>query len=107
MYYQNISVFRTQDIQNNRESLKYSLHGTLCNLGIFIILVYSSPKHTENPRNTQNSVKHVSCAFSTETLCNTGIFRTQAIFRTLTMIYYGECYSEPYVTLVYLEPWHI
>ena len=45
--------------------------------------------------------------FSIETLCNTGIFRTQGIFRTPPDIYYGEFYSEPCVTLAYLETWHI
>ena len=41
------------------------------------------------------------------TLCNTGIFRTRDIFRTLPNIYYEEFYSEPCVTLAYLKPWHI
>ena len=41
------------------------------------------------------------------TLCNTGKFRTWGIFRTLLNIYYGELYSEPWVTLAYLKPWHI
>ena len=40
-------------------------------------------------------------------LCNTGIFRTQGIFRTLPNVYYEEFYSEPCVTLAYLKPWHI
>ena len=44
---------------------------------------------------------------STETLCNTGIFKTQGIFRNPSDIYYGEFYSEPCVTLAYLETWHI
>ena len=41
------------------------------------------------------------------TLCNTGIFRTWDIFRTLPNVYYEEFYSEPCVTLVYLKHWHI
>ena len=45
--------------------------------------------------------------FSIETLCNTGIFRTQATFRTLSDIYYGGFYLELWVTLAYLEHWHI
>ena len=43
---------------------------------------------------------------SSELWCNTGIFRTRGIFRTLN-IYDGKFYSQPCVTLVYLQPWHI
>ena len=50
---------------------------------------------------TQSNMYDVQ--FSIETLCNTGIFRTQDIFRTPPDIYYGEFYSEPCVTLAYLE----
>ena len=38
------------------------------------------------------------------TLCNTGIFRIQGRFSTLSNIYYEEFYSEPCVTLAYLKP---
>ena len=38
---------------------------------------------------------------------NTGIFRTRGIFRTLSNIYDGKFYSQPCVTLAYLEPWNI
>ena len=41
------------------------------------------------------------------TLCNTGIFRTRSIFRTLSNIYDGKCYSQSCVTPAYLEPLHI
>ena len=40
-------------------------------------------------------------------LCNTGIFKTRGIFRTLINIYYGEFYSEPRVTPAYLKPRYI
>ena len=42
-----------------------------------------------------------------ETPCNTGIFRTWDIFRTVPNIYYKEFHSEPCVTLAYLKPWNI
>ena len=29
------------------------------------------------------------------------------LIQTLSNIYYGEFYSESYVTLAYLKPWHI
>ena len=45
--------------------------------------------------------------FSTENLRNTGIFRAHGIFKTLSIINDGKFYSEPCVTLVYLEQWHI
>ena len=45
-----LSIFRTQDIKY-RESLKYSLRRTLCNLDIFITYEYSSPSILRNPRN--------------------------------------------------------
>ena len=41
------------------------------------------------------------------TLCNTSIFITRGICRTLPHIYYGEFYSGPCVTLAYLKPWNI
>ena len=41
------------------------------------------------------------------TLCDTGIFRTRAIFQTLSNICYGEFYSESCVTLAYLKLWYI
>ena len=37
---------------------------------------------------------------------NTGIFKTRGIFRTLANINDGKFYSQPCVTLVYLEPWY-
>ena len=48
-------------------------------------------------------------AFSTEILCNTGIFTTQDIFRTLSNIYYEQflfrtvCNPTMFRTLSYLE----
>ena len=41
------------------------------------------------------------------TLCNTGIFRTQGIFRILSNVCDGKFYSQPCVTPAYLEPWKI
>ena len=38
-YIQNLSIFKTRDIQNNRESLKYSSYRTLRNLRVFKTLV--------------------------------------------------------------------
>ena len=63
--------------------------------------------HIESPRNTQKPVKHVWRAVFYTTQCNTGIFRTQGIFRTLPNIYDGKFYSQTCVTLAYWEPWHI
>ena len=57
--------------------------------------------------NNQKPVKHVWRAVFYRTLCNTGIFRTRGIFRTLPNIYDGKFYSQPCVTPAYLEPWHI
>ena len=72
-----------------------------CNGHIF------KPWHTESSWNTQKPVKHVWGAVFYRTLCNSDIFRTWGIFRTLLNIYDGKFYSQPYVTPAYLEPWHI
>ena len=95
---------KLKHIQNSRhsrycESLKYSLHRTLCNLDIFTTYVYSSPSILRT--------RGIWWAVFYRTLCNTGIFRTRGIFQTLSNIYYGEFYSESCVTLAYLKPWHI
>ena len=82
---QNFSIFRTQNIQY-WESLKYSLHRTMFNLGIFTTLVYLS----HSPGKTQKPAKHVWSAVSYRTLCNTGIFRTQGIFTIQSNICYGK-----------------
>ena len=79
----------------------------MCNLGIFTTLVYSSPGRLRAQRNTQKPTKHVWRALFYRTLCNTVIFRTRGIFRTLSIIYDGKLYSQPCVTLAYLEPWHV
>ena len=96
-------IFRNKDIQNNSESLKYSLHRILCSLGIFTTLVYSNPSilRIRGILETQSNIYDVP--FSIATLCNTGIFRTQGIFRTLSNTYYGEFYSESCVTLAYFR----
>ena len=67
-------------IQNSRhskywESLKYSLHRTMCNLGIFTILVYSGP----------------------------GVLRAEGIFRILSNMYDGLFSTELCVILVFSE----
>ena len=103
-YIQNLSIFTTQDIQNSRESLKYR---ALFNLEIFTTLVYLSPSIVRIREILKTLSNMHDVPFPTETLCNTGIIRTQDIFRTLQNIYYGEFYSEHYITLKYLEPWHI
>ena len=58
-----------------RESLKYNLHRTMCNLGIFTTLVYSSPS----------------------------ILRTQEKLRTQSNMYDEPFSTEPCVTLAYSE----
>ena len=67
-----------------RESLKYNLQITLCNLDIFTTYVYSSPGILRT--------RGMWWAIFYGTLCNTGIFRTQGIFRALSNIYDGEFY---------------
>ena len=73
-FIQNLSIFRTQDVQY-WESLKYSLHRTMCNLGTSTILAYLSPN----------------------------IMRAQGILRNLSNMYNGLFFTEPCVTLVYSE----
>ena len=73
-YIQNLSIFRTQDIQY-WESLKYSLNRTMFNLDIFTTLVYLSPN----------------------------ILRAQGKLRNLSNIYDGLFSTEPCVTLVCSE----
>ena len=95
---------KLKHIQNSRhsrycESLKCSLHRTLCNLDIFTTYVYSSPSILRT--------RGIWWVVFYRTPCNTGIFRTRGIFRTLSNNYYGELYSESCVTLAYLKPWHI
>ena len=46
-------------------------------------------------------------SFSTEPFVTVAYSKLKTLFRTLSSIYYGEFYSEPCVTLAYLEPWHI
>ena len=92
---------KLKHIQNSRhsrycESLKYSLHKSLCNVDIFTTCVYSSRSILRT--------RGIWWAIFYRTLCNTGIFRTRGIFQTLSNIYYGEFYSESCVTLAYLKP---
>ena len=95
---------KLRHIQNSRHSrycvsLKYSLHRAMYNLDIFTTYVYSSPRILRT-RGTWSAVFY-------RTLCNTDIFRTRGILRTLANIYYGKFYSESCVTPAYLKPWHI
>ena len=95
---------KLEHIQNWRhsrycKSLKYSLHKTLCNLVIFTTLVYSSPSILRT--------RGIWWVVFYRTLCNTGIFGTRGIFRTLSNICYREFYSESCITLAYLKPWYI
>ena len=80
-----LSRFKTQDIRY-RESLKYSLHRTRCNLDIFMTYIYSSPSILRT--------RGIWWAVFYGTLSNTSIFRTPGIFRTLPNIYYEQFYSE-------------
>ena len=73
-YIQNLRLFRTQGIQY-RESLKFSLHRTMFNLGIFMALVYLSPN----------------------------ILRVQWKLRNLSNMYDGLFSTEPCITLLYSE----
>ena len=65
------------------------------------------PSDTESQIHTPKPVKHAWRGVFYRTLCNTGIFRTWGIFRTLSNIYNGKFYSRPCVTLVLLEVRHI
>ena len=79
----------------------------MCNFGIFTTPVYSSPSVFESPSDTWKTVKHVWQVVFYRTLRNTGIFITRDTFRTLSNIYDGKFYPQPYVTVAYLETWHI
>ena len=85
-----------------RESLKYSLHGTLYDLGIFTTLVHSSPSilRTQGILRALSNTYHGLFSISF-------IFRTGGILRSLSDICGGEFYFEQCVTLAYLELWHI
>ena len=111
------SIFRLmihskpQHIQNSRhskycESLKYRLRRTMCNLGIFTTLVYSSSGRLRAKEILKNLSNMYDGLFSTEP-CVTLIFRTQGIFRTLSNTYDGKFYSPLCVKPAYLELWHI
>ena len=85
-----------------RGSLKYSLHRTLYDLGIFTTLVHSSPSilRTQGILRALSNTYHGPFSISF-------IFRTGGILRSLSDICGGEFYFEQCVTLAYLEPWHI
>ena len=81
-YIQNLSIIRTRDIRY-WESIKCSLHRTMCNLPIFTTLVY----------------------LSTNILRAQGILRNLSHMYNMSNIYDGKCYSQICVTLAYLELW--
>ena len=100
-YIPKLSIFRNQDIKN-WESLKYSLHRTMLNLGIFTTLYYLSPTILRAQGKLRNLSNMYDVLFSTEPC--------------VTLVYSElETYSEPWwkilfstlCNLVYLEPWHI
>ena len=81
-YIQNLSIIGTRDIRY-WESIKCSLHRTMCNLPIFTTLVY----------------------LSTNILRAQGILRNLSHMYNMSNIYDGKCYSQICVTLAYLELW--
>ena len=95
------------------------LFRVLCKYKMYRLLMHSKLKHIQNSRHSRYFESYVYSSPSIlrtrgiwwavfyRTLCDTGIFRTQGIFQTLSNIYYGEFYSESCVTLAYLKPWHI
>ena len=66
---------------------------------MFLTYIYSCPSILRT--------RGIWWAIFYKTLCNTGIFRAQGIFRTLLNIYYEGHYSEPCLALANLKPWHI
>ena len=70
------------------------------NLDIFTTLAYLSPNILRAQGKLRNLSNMYDGLFS-------GIFKTQGIFWTLSIIYDGKFYSQPCVTQAYLEPCHI
>ena len=89
-YIQNLSMLKTQDIRY-RESLKYSLHRTLCNLHIFIVYIYSNPSILRT--------RGIWWTVFYGTLCNTGIFRNILGFKVLNKIFYNRCLTVLWICL--------
>ena len=89
-------IFKILLTQNRRESLKYCLHRTLCNLPIFTNLVHSILNKL--------TTRAIWWTVFYRTLFNTDIFSHRGIFRTMLDIYYGEFYSEPCLTQTCLNP---
>ena len=113
-YIQNLNIFRTQDIQNNLESLRYSSRRTLRNLGIFTTLVYSSPSivrirgiltYSELIAYTEHCQISITENFIQNHVYNPSIFRTLAYLESKgSNICYQIFYSRPCVSLAYSEP---
>ena len=89
-----------QNLRHSRycESLKYSLHRTLCNLDIFTTYVYSGPRTLRT--------RGIWWAVFYRTLCDTGYLELEAYSKPC-QISIIEFYSESCVTLEYLKPCHI
>ena len=85
-YVRNLSMIRTQGIQNT------------VNLQNTAVLENSQPLHIKalilEPAKYSEIVKHLWQATFYRTLCKSDIFRIRGIFSTLSNIYDGECYSE-------------
>ena len=85
-YVRNLSMIRTQGIQNT------------VNLQNTAVLENSQPLHIKalilEPAKYSEIVKHLWQATFYRTLCKSEIFRIRGIFSTLSNIYDGECYSE-------------
>ena len=91
-----LDPFHIHNLRNIRNPVKHLWCSiflrTLCNPGIFRILVYSEPEEYSEP--CQASIMQ---RFLNE---NTGVF-------TMWHIYDGVFYLEPSVTMTYLDSWYI
>ena len=75
----------------------------MINLDIFMTLVYLSSNILRAQGKLRNLLNMYEVLISTEfSLCNSGIFRTEGIFRTKSNIYDGKFYLQPCETLAYL-----
>ena len=75
----------------------------MINLDIFTTLVYLSSNTLRAQEKLRNLPNMYEVLFSTElSLSNSGIFRTEGIFKTKSNIYDGKFYSQPCETLAYL-----
>ena len=105
-YIQNLSTFRTQDIQNT-ENLKIQFTQNHVQCWHICDPCTFKPWQIEGPGNTQKPVKHVWWAIFYRTLRNTSILGFWGIFRTLSNIYNGKFYSQTCVTSACSKSWDI